>query len=58
MNNQIKYYEDKLKFEMDSWDLYESINNSENIIVVDARASEAFLIQHIPGAINSSNNEY
>ena len=52
MNNQIKHYEDKLKFEMDSWDLYESINNNENVIVIDARASEAFLIQHIPGAIN------
>jgi len=52
MNDQIKHYEDKLKFEMDSWDLYESINNNESIVVIDARASEAFLIEHIPGAIN------
>ena len=52
MNDQIKHYENKLKFEMDSWDLYESINNGEEVIVIDARASEAFLIQHIPGAIN------
>ena len=52
MNDRIKHYENKLKFEMDSWDLYESINNGEEVIVIDARASEAFLIQHIPGAIN------
>ena len=52
MSDQIKHYKDKLKYEMDSWDLYESINNNEDIIVIDARAIDAYEIQHIPGAIN------
>lgn len=52
MNEQISYYEDKLKFEIDSWDLYESLNNGTHIIVIDARSEEVFNIQHIPSAIS------
>ena len=52
MSEQIQHYADKLKYEIDSWDLYESLEKKLNIVVVDARSSEAFDIQHIPGAIN------
>lgn len=52
MDKQIKHYEDKLSYEMDSWDLYESINNKQTIVVIDARSSEAYNIRHIPSAIN------
>lgn len=52
MNDQIKHYEDKLNYEIDSWDLYESMSEGMNIIVIDARSTEAFEIQHIPGSIN------
>ncbi|MCM2681263.1 rhodanese-like domain-containing protein [Echinimonas agarilytica] len=52
MTEQIKYYEDKLKYEIDSWDLYESLQKKFNIVVIDARSSEVFDIQHIPSAIN------
>ncbi|TVK94408.1 rhodanese [Shewanella algae] len=52
MNEQIKHYEDKLQYEIDSWDLYEPINEGINVIVIDARSAEAFEIQHIPGSIN------
>ena len=50
--NRIKFYEAKLRYETDSWDLYESLNNSDNIIVIDARSSEAYKYEHIPSAIN------
>ena len=52
MNNQIQHYENKLQFEIDSWDLYEALNNGDNVVVIDARAKEAFENEHIPSAIN------
>ncbi len=50
--NQTEFYEAKLAYEIDSWDLSESLNNGENIIVVDARSTEAYEIEHIPTAIS------
>lgn len=52
MNEQIQFYEGKLKFEIDSWDLFESINQGKDIKVIDARSSEAFALEHIPIALN------
>ncbi len=52
MNEQIKYYENKLKYEMDPSDLFDAINNSEKIVVIDARKPQGFESEHIPGAIN------
>ena len=52
MNSQIAHYKEKLAYEMDSWDLYISLQNNENIVVVDARSKEAYDLQHIPGAVN------
>lgn len=52
MEKQIKHYQDKLNYEMDSWDLYESIGNNQAIVVIDARAVEAYEIRHIPNAVN------
>ncbi len=52
MNEQIKHYEDKLNYEMDSADLFNALNNGEKIVVIDARTSEGFVKEHIPGAIN------
>ena len=50
--DQLKFYQAKLDFETDSWDLNEALNNSENIIVIDARSPETYAIEHIPTAIN------
>ncbi len=50
--NQIQFYEAKLAYEIDSWDLYESLRNSDEIVVVDTRSPEAYEREHIPGAIN------
>ena len=52
MNDQMKYYSHKLAYEIDSWDLKVARDAGENITVVDARSSEAFQREHIPGAIN------
>ncbi len=52
MQEQINYYSDKLKYEIDSWDLYDSLQNEAKLIVIDARSKEAYDIEHIPGAIN------
>ena len=52
MNDQLKYYSDKLAYEIDSWDLKVALEAGENISVIDARSPEAFQREHIPGAIN------
>ena len=51
MNEQIKYYEDKLKYEIDSWDLSEALKASKTV-VIDARSKSAYEIEHIPTALN------
>ncbi len=50
--DQITFYKAKLEYETDSWDLSEAIANGNNVIVIDARSSEAYALEHIPGAIN------
>lgn len=52
MINQISYYEQKLQYEIDSWDLFDALGKEENIIVIDARSPEAFEQEHIPSAQN------
>lgn len=49
---QIEFYQYKLQFETDSWDLHEAIKNGDNIAIVDARSHDAYELEHIPGAIN------
>ena len=50
--DQIAFYQAKLDYETDAWDLSEAINAGEDIVVVDARSMEAYLLEHIPTAIN------
>ena len=52
MDQQLKHYESKLAFETDSWDLKVALESGESIVVVDARSTEAFQKEHIPGAVN------
>jgi rhodanese-related sulfurtransferase len=52
MNEQINFYEQKLKYETDSWDLYESLQRGDKVIVIDARSAEAYADEHIPTAVN------
>lgn len=50
--NQIEFYKAKLSFETDSWDLFEGLENNEDIGVVDTRSNKAFAVEHIPTSIN------
>lgn len=57
MNEQIKFYEAKLAFEMDPSDLFDALEKGENIIPLDARKSFGYLAEHIPNAINIPHRE-
>jgi rhodanese-related sulfurtransferase len=50
--SQQQFYEYKLEYEIDSWDLYEALGRGDNIQVIDVRTAEAYEISHIPGSIN------
>lgn len=54
MNNmdKLNFYQAKLEYETDSWDLSEALNNGEDIVVIDARSPEAYAEEHIPTSIN------
>ncbi|MCY3714102.1 MAG: rhodanese-like domain-containing protein [Gemmatimonadetes bacterium] len=52
MKDQVAHYENKLKYETDSYDLWESITLGKDVVVVDARSEEAYAERHIPGAVN------
>lgn len=52
MNEQIKFYESKLRYEMDPSDLFHALENEEDIIVIDARQAHGYEKEHIPRAIN------
>ena len=52
MDEQLRHYQNKLAFEIDSWDLKLAQEAGENIVVIDARSPRAYQKQHIPGAIN------
>jgi rhodanese-related sulfurtransferase len=52
MDEQNKHYQNKLNFEIDSWDLKVALEAGEPIVVVDARSPESYARGHIPGAVN------
>jgi rhodanese-related sulfurtransferase len=57
MEAQIKYYENKLAFEMDPSDLFDALNNGEKVMAIDARKAFGFEAEHIPNAINIPHRE-
>ncbi|MBV8048966.1 MAG: rhodanese-like domain-containing protein [Paludibacterium sp.] len=50
--DQVAFYQAKLAWETDSWDVYESLQRGEALILVDGRSSDAYARETIPGAIN------
>jgi rhodanese-related sulfurtransferase len=54
LNDQVNFFEKKLKYQTDSWDLYESLERGERVIVIDARSQIAYAIEHIPTDVNIS----
>lgn len=57
MNKQIEFYENKLSYEMDASDLFEALENNENIIVIDTRQAFGYEKEHIPSSINLPHRE-
>lgn len=52
MNDQVQYYQAKLQYEIDPWDLNEAMGRGDKIHLVDTRSPEAYERSHIPGAVN------
>ena len=52
MDDQVRYYESKLQYEIDPWDLNEALERGDKILLVDTRTPEAYGRSHIPGAVN------
>jgi rhodanese-related sulfurtransferase len=57
MNEQISFYEAKLHYEIDSWDLFVALKDGERLMVIDARSNEAYEREHIPHAVNIPHRE-
>ena len=55
--DQMNYYQRKLAYEMDSWDLYEALGKKESVTIIDGRSADAFAREHIPGATNLPHRE-
>lgn len=52
MKEQMDYYQQKLKYEMDPSDLFEALEKGEAIMAVDCRQPFGYIKEHIPSAIN------
>ncbi|MDR3430152.1 rhodanese-like domain-containing protein [Silvimonas sp.] len=52
MDDQFQYYSRKLQYEIDAADLMHILKTGKKVVIVDARSPEAFLNEHIPGAIS------
>ena len=50
--NQILHYQRKLQYEIDAADLFEALQNEQELVIIDARLPNIFASEHIPGAIN------
>lgn len=57
MLSQLEYYQNKLQYEMDSADLFEALNQNQEIQVIDARKFQAFEQEHIPTAFSFPHRE-
>jgi len=50
MDDQILFYQEKLRYETDSWDLSEALKRGDKVIVLDTRSPEAYDYEHIQDA--------
>lgn len=57
MNDQILFYQAKLSYEIDSWDLSVMIKNTEKVVVLDVRSKGNYDAEHIEGAISLPHRE-
>ena len=57
MNEQIEFFESKLRFEIDAFDLFTALNTGAKIVLIDTRKKEWYEAEHIPGALNLPHAE-
>jgi rhodanese-related sulfurtransferase len=57
MNEQTDFFESKLRFEIDAFDLFTALTAGEKIVVIDTRKREAYKAEHIPGALSVPHRE-
>jgi len=57
MNKQITYFQNKLDYEMDPFDLFTAMDKGDDVIPLDTRKSAAYEMEHIPGAISLPHRE-
>ena len=57
MKNQVDFYEQKLRYEMDPSDLFHALENGEQFVPLDARQDFGYDREHIPNAINIPHRE-
>ena len=50
--DQIAFYQAKLAFEIDSWDVAEQQKQGKALLLVDGRSPAAYAAETLPGAIN------
>ena len=52
VDDQVRFYEAKLQYEIDPWDLNAALGRGDKIYLVDTRSPEVYGRSHIPGAVN------
>jgi rhodanese-related sulfurtransferase len=48
----VQFFRDKLEFETDAWDLNEMLRAGQEVVIIDARSTDAYFAAHLPGAIS------
>ena len=57
MNEQIEFFESKLRFEIDAFDLFAALNTGARVVPIDTRKREPYEAEHIPGALSLPHAE-
>jgi rhodanese-related sulfurtransferase len=57
MKKQIKFYQNKLDFEIDASDLFHALENGDSMVPLDTRQRFGFEQENIPNAINIPHRE-
>lgn len=51
-HRQLRFYREKLEYEIDAWDLAELRRNDPSVVVLDTRSQQTYNREHIAGAIS------
>jgi len=54
MDDQVRYYQAKLQYEIDPWDLNEALGRGDTIVLVDTRSPEVlgFRVKELIGGLD------